>query len=99
MRSRAASGRRRYAAADAARWPDAVRVFWESGEPERFGVSGAGGDRVDYMRRADGPDVPGVEIYSRDLCGISMEQLSASFARRGGWWTRSMRATSGGVSR
>ena len=40
-------------------------------------MSGAGGDRVDYMRRADGPgDARGVEIYSRDLGGVSMEQLS-----------------------
>jgi nitrogen fixation/metabolism regulation signal transduction histidine kinase len=54
-----------------------VRSFWESGEPERFGVSGAGGERVDYMRRADGPaGVRGVEIHSRDLGGVRMEQLS-----------------------
>ena len=58
-------------------WPEPVRSFWESGEPERFGVSGAGGERVDYMRRADGPSgAPGVEVYSRDLGGVSMEQLS-----------------------
>ena len=40
-------------------------------------MSGAGGERVDYMRRVDGPGGrPGVEIYSRDLGGVSMEQLS-----------------------
>ena len=40
-------------------------------------MSGASGERVDYMRRADGPgDARGVEIYSRDLGGVSMEQLS-----------------------
>jgi nitrogen fixation/metabolism regulation signal transduction histidine kinase len=66
-----------YATADAARWPEPVRLFWESGETERFGVSGANGERVDYMRRSEGPgDRIGVEIYSRDLGGISMEQLS-----------------------
>ena len=62
---------------DVSQWPEAIRAFWESGEPERFGVSGSGGERVDYMRRVDGPgDRRGVEIYSRDLGGVSMEQLS-----------------------
>jgi two-component system, NtrC family, nitrogen regulation sensor histidine kinase NtrY len=66
-----------YATANATQWPAPVRSFWESGEAERFGVSGASGERVDYMRRADGPgDVRGVAIYSRDLGGVSMEQLS-----------------------
>ena len=45
----------KYTAADASQWPESIRSFWESGEPERFGVSGAGGERVDYMRRVDGP--------------------------------------------
>ena len=66
-----------YLTADASGWPEAVRSFWESGETDRFGVSGANGDRVDYMRRAEGPgDRIGVEIFSRDLGGVSMEQLS-----------------------
>ena len=29
-----------------------MRAFWESGEPERFGLSGPGGDHVDYLRRS-----------------------------------------------
>ncbi|HSC28184.1 MAG TPA: HAMP domain-containing sensor histidine kinase [Vicinamibacterales bacterium] len=68
----------KYAIADAAGWPDAVRAFWESGEPERFGLSGSSGDQVDYMRRSDGGDPAsrGVEAYSRDLRGIRMNQLS-----------------------
>jgi hypothetical protein len=58
-------------------WPDPVRAFWESGEPERFGVSGAGGARVDYMRRLPaGSAKAGIEVYSRDLGGVSMEELS-----------------------
>jgi len=66
-----------YSTADRARWPDAIRSFWESGETERFGVSGANGERVDYMRRSEGPgDRIGVEVYGRDLGGVSMEQLS-----------------------
>jgi len=60
---------------NAAGWPEPVRSFWESGEPERFGVSGANGERVEYMRRAAGAG-PGVDVYSRDLGGVSMEQLS-----------------------
>jgi two-component system, NtrC family, nitrogen regulation sensor histidine kinase NtrY len=66
-----------YVTANAAQWPEPVRSFWESSEAERFGVSGASGERVDYMRRADGRgDLRGVEIYSRELGGVSMEQLS-----------------------
>jgi nitrogen fixation/metabolism regulation signal transduction histidine kinase len=76
LKQDALAGRTRpatHAAADAARWPEAVRAFWESGDAERFSVSGPGGNRVDYMRRVDG----GVETFSRDLAGISMEHLSA----------------------
>ena len=80
LKQDALAGRARpttYPAADASRWPDAIRSFWESGEPEGFGVSGTGGERVNYMRRVDDRSGgPGVEIYSRDLGGVSMEQLS-----------------------
>ena len=68
----------KYAVADVAGWPEAVRAFWNSGEAERFGVSGSDGDHVDYMRRSEGGQVePGVETFSRDLRGIRMDQLSA----------------------
>jgi signal transduction histidine kinase len=80
LKQDAVAGRTRattYDAADAARWPEPVRSFWQSGEPERFGVAGAEGERVDYMRRVDSPGaLPGVEVYSRDLGGVRMEQLS-----------------------
>ncbi len=66
----------RFGMAGSAAWPGSVRSFWESGEPERFGVSGASGERVEYMRRVDGPGDARVEIYSRHLGGVSMEQLS-----------------------
>lgn len=58
-------------------WPEPVRTFWESGEDERFGLSGSGGDHVDYFRRASS----GVERFSRDLGGIRMEELSEEFRR------------------
>ena len=53
--------------------PEPVRAFWESGEPERFALSGPGGDRLDYMTRAGGR----VEVYSRELGGIHMQELAA----------------------
>ena len=53
-----------YVTANAAEWPEPVRSFWESSEAERFGVSGASGERVDYMRRADGR---GDAAWRRDL--------------------------------
>ncbi len=66
-----------YGASAGSPLPESVRSFWESGESERFGVSGTNGERVDYMRRVDGSGVsPAVEVYTRDLGGVSMEQLS-----------------------
>jgi nitrogen fixation/metabolism regulation signal transduction histidine kinase len=55
-----------------------VRAFWDSGEDERFAVSGSGGDRVVYLRRRDGSGTErGVQAYSRDLHGIRLDELSA----------------------
>jgi nitrogen fixation/metabolism regulation signal transduction histidine kinase len=67
-----------YAVADDARWPEPIKAFWDSGESERFGLSGAGGDHVDYLRRTDGAGgtLPGVQAYTRDLHGVRMDQLS-----------------------
>ena len=81
LKQDALAGRARptmYSSADESQWPDSVRSFWESGELERFGVSGASGERVDYMRRVESSGGrPGVEIYSRDLGGVSMAHLSS----------------------
>src|SRR5690606_3664301 len=80
LKADAAAGRAQpttYDAAGEAGWPESVRSFWQSGETERFGVSGESGERVEYMRRL--PQEQGraaVEVFSRDLGGISMEQLS-----------------------
>ncbi len=80
LKQDALAGRTRattYEAATVAQLPEPVRSFWESGEPERFGVSGANGERVDYMRRVDTAGAgPRVEVYSRNLGGVSMEQLA-----------------------
>ncbi|HEX7779391.1 MAG TPA: HAMP domain-containing sensor histidine kinase [Vicinamibacterales bacterium] len=68
-----------YSIDDATGWPGTVRAFWDSGEAERFGVSGAGGDHVEYLRRHDGRGGPdrGVAAYRRDLRGVHLDQLSA----------------------
>lgn len=67
----------RHDAGDRTGWPDEVRAFWESGEAERFGVSGPGGDHLDFMRRNAG----GVDVFRRDLGGIRMQDLSTELAR------------------
>ena len=61
-----------YLVANVATWPEDVRAFWESTEPERFGLAGPDGDRLDYMRRSTN----GVDVYARDLAGIHMQELS-----------------------
>lgn len=68
-----------HASSRSATWPSNVRAFWESGEPERFGLSGDGGDHIEFMRRVTGlnGEAAGVEIWRRDLGGIRMEQLTA----------------------
>lgn len=63
----------RYRAPPTASWPAAVLGFWDSGEVERFGLAGEGGDRVELMRR--GGD--GVDVYQRSLGGLRMERIEA----------------------
>jgi HAMP domain-containing protein len=64
-----------FAVSEIAQWPPPVRAFWESGEDERFGLSGAGGDHIEYMRRDD----RSVHQYRRDLRGIRMDDISTQF--------------------
>ena len=59
-----------------ATWPESVRAFWESGESDRFDVSGPAGDRLEYMRRQDS----GVAAYQREL-GVRMQELSQEIGR------------------
>ena len=73
-------------AADAAAWPEPVRSFWESGEPERFGVSGASGERVDYMRRVDGPgDAAASRSTAATWVASAWSSCRRRFDRRGAW--------------
>ena len=62
-----------HAATSMSGWPEPVRAFWDSGEPERFTLSGTAGDRIDYMRRG----AAGVDVYTRDLGGIRMQELAS----------------------
>lgn len=57
--------------------PAVVRAFLESAESEQFGMTGAGGDRVTYLRRVPG----GAEMFTRDLRGVRMEELSNDVRR------------------
>jgi two-component system nitrogen regulation sensor histidine kinase NtrY len=83
LREDALSGRATavtYSLPDTTAWPEAIRAFWDSGENERFGVSGSGGDHVEYLRREAG----GVRSYRRDLRGIRMDDLSAQIRQSRG---------------
>jgi nitrogen fixation/metabolism regulation signal transduction histidine kinase len=67
----------RYPLDASAVWPERVRAFWDSAEPERFQVTGASGDRVELLRR----EPTGVAVYARDLGDIHLQELSVEFAR------------------
>jgi nitrogen fixation/metabolism regulation signal transduction histidine kinase len=69
-----------YDRASASDWPDQVRAFWDSGEAERFGLTGTGGDHLELMQKTG----DGVRVFSRDLHGIRMEELSAEFRKTRG---------------
>lgn len=54
-----------------------VREFWESGEAERFQLSGEGGNRLELLMRTEN----GVEVYTRGLGNIHMEAVAADLGR------------------
>ncbi|HSW51002.1 MAG TPA: ATP-binding protein [Bryobacteraceae bacterium] len=65
----------RYVAATIGEWPEPVRQFWESGQAERFYLSGAEGNRLNYLaRRGDG-----VLAWSRPLGSVAMERLRRQY--------------------
>ena len=68
----------RYTTGPTPAWPEPIRAFWDSGEAERFELTGNGGDHVVYLRRVSN-DAPAVDAYTRDLRGIKMEELSDQF--------------------
>ena len=55
--------------------PAEVRTFFESGEAERFLLSGDDGNRLDYLVRHPGA----VWVYSRELGGVNLTRLAAEF--------------------
>lgn len=66
-----------YATSDGSPWPAGVRSFWEDGEAERFDLSGSHGSQLHYLIRAN----DGVRLYTRDLGGVRMQDLSAQYTR------------------
>jgi nitrogen fixation/metabolism regulation signal transduction histidine kinase len=66
-----------YRASHRETWPDAVNDFFDSGEPERFVLSGAEGDRLDYLVRRPGE----VRLWSQELNGVAMGALAGEIAR------------------
>ena len=48
-----------------------------AGKPSDSACPGPGGDHLDFMRK----DARGVDVFSRDLGGIHMQELSAEFGR------------------
>src|SRR5207248_2941456 len=67
----------RYTAGQRDQWPPEIREFVESGEPDRFALSGTGGDRLDYLLR-HGEDV---WVYTRALGSVRMQQLTEQYRR------------------
>ena len=55
-----------------ANWPDEVREFYASVDPERFRLEGEKGDRLDYLVRRGGD----VLIYSKTVGGQGMDVLA-----------------------
>jgi two-component system, NtrC family, nitrogen regulation sensor histidine kinase NtrY len=80
---------RKYDGSQRASWPETVKAFAASGEPERFVSAGQGGDRLDYLVRHENPattvadpaatDGAAVWVYSEDL-GVPMDTLSQQIA-------------------
>ncbi len=60
-----------------ARWPDSLRQFWDSNEPEAFQLGGHSGDVLYYVVRREGE----LLRYSRALGGIEMESIRREYAQ------------------
>ena len=62
----------RYGAGRQGGWPAPVKTFFDSGDAERFVISGSGGDRIEYLARR------GDEVWqwSTSLGGVGLDDLS-----------------------
>jgi two-component system nitrogen regulation sensor histidine kinase NtrY len=67
--------RQTFVAADHAQWPAAVRDFWESGEAERFTLSGMQSNHLDYLAR-HGDEV---WMYTKPLGTLHMDELTEQY--------------------
>ena len=67
--------RMRYTAAEQARWPAGVRAFFDSGDAERFVLSGQDGDHIDYLARRGGE----VWLWSTSLGEVGLDRLSREY--------------------
>ncbi len=78
LREDAQSGelpRRTFVRADEANWPESVRDFWQSGQDERFGLSGAESDHIDYyVRQGDE-----VWVFTKPLGNLQMQRLTNQY--------------------
>ncbi len=81
LKAEAASGQVKpqvFAVKDRARWPEALQSFAESGDDERFQLSGGEGDRLEYLvGKPDGS----VLVYERKLGGVGMNRVRQQLAR------------------
>jgi two-component system, NtrC family, nitrogen regulation sensor histidine kinase NtrY len=58
-----------------ATWPSEISEFWDSGNPERFMLTGTAGDRLELLvRKGDG-----VGLYLRDLRPVRMQDLARQY--------------------
>jgi two-component system nitrogen regulation sensor histidine kinase NtrY len=64
-----------YSAGNRAEWPEAVTGFFESGEGERFSLSGSQSDHLDYMVQQGSE----IWVYSRPLGNMQMERLTREY--------------------
>ena len=80
VRAEAVAGRLKpvvYRGAGRERWPEEVEDFWDSGENERFALTGAEGERLRYFVRKGNE----VWAWTQDLGGVAMGRMSAQIAR------------------
>lgn len=78
LRAEALSGRLEAQVLDErarAAWPAFAAQFWESGEEERFFLSGPRGDRLNYLVRRG----PQIRVYTMSLNGVRMEDMTRQY--------------------